>query len=87
MRSKIELILSQKPNKWDFNETKAIYLEALKNPFEIPEIYRLHAEMSDAAEFFKKWKDLGKAYTSSHPIFLDYQNLSFSIEEIETILK
>jgi hypothetical protein len=33
----------------------------------------------------RKWKDIGRSFNHLNPIFLDYELLSFSIEEIETV--
>jgi hypothetical protein len=36
LREKISNALQQKPGKWDLNEARALYLEAMKNPFPQP---------------------------------------------------
>lgn len=39
------------------------------------------------ADVLRRWKELGKSYSIQHPIFLDYDNCSFIVEEVEIVKK
>jgi len=60
-------------------------LEALKNPFTIPELSKLTPEINKTYDIIRRWKDLSKNYTIAHPIFNDYKNSIFTVDEIEKV--
>jgi hypothetical protein len=85
IREKIANILAQKPRKHDYNEARNVYLDAMKNPFQIPELQKVSQEFSKTSEIIRRWKELGKSYNHHNPIFLDYENGIFVVEEIEAV--
>lgn len=85
LRQKIANLLQKTPSKAEFNEARAVYLEALKNPFNLNDINKLNLEISKTAELVRRWKELGKNYNSLNPIFADYDNSLFLVEEIEAV--
>ena len=60
-------------------------MEALKNPFSMPELAKLAPEVNRSFDILRRWKDLSKNYTMAHPIFGDYKLSLFAIEEMDKV--
>ena len=46
----------------------------------MPELGKLTIEVNKTWDIIRKWKELNKNYTLSHPIFYEYQGSLFSVE-------
>jgi hypothetical protein len=40
----------------------------------------MSVEVTKGWEILRKWKDIGRSFNHLHPIFLDYELLTFTIE-------
>ena len=78
LRSRLSNILNGKV-KMELQEARPIYLEALKNPFALPELVKLTPEINRTYDILKRWKEMPKNINLSHPVFKDYQHSLFII--------
>ena len=51
----------------------------------MPELAKLAPEVSRSFDILRRWKDLSKNYTMAHPIFGDYKQSLFAIEEMDKV--
>ena len=58
LKNKILLILDQDPKKYDVDEIRPIYYDALKNPFEVEGLSKLISDMEKADRIMKSWKNI-----------------------------
>ena len=51
------MVLEKDPKKYDIEEARTLYFDALKNPFDVLGLSKLEIQLEKAEKIMKRWKE------------------------------